>query len=115
MPKAPQSVNLEEGLPSREQAYAKLDAALEQARKNGVRVLKVIHGYGSTGKGGVLRFAVRGYLRRRKDKREIAIFVSGEDWSKFEERSRELLARAPELASDQDLGRKNKGITLVLL
>lgn len=72
MPKAPQSVNLEEGLPSREQAYAKLDAALEQAR-------------------------------------------SGEDWSKFEERSRELLARAPELASDQDLGRKNKGITLVLL
>jgi hypothetical protein len=108
-------VNLEEGLPSREQAYQKLDAALERARKDGVSVLKVIHGYGSSGTGGVLRFAVRSFLRQRKEKGEIALFVNGESWSSYEERSKAILKKAPEYCLDSDLGRANKGITLILL
>ena len=45
-------INFEEGFPTRDQAYQKLEAALARARKDGVAVLKVIHGYGSTGTGG---------------------------------------------------------------
>ena len=108
-------INLEEGFPNRDQAYQKLEAALARARKDGVAVLKVIHGYGSTGAGGVLRFAVRGFLRQRKEKGEIAGFVNGESWSSFDERSKSLFARAPELILDNDVGRGNKGITLILL
>jgi hypothetical protein len=108
-------LNLEEGFPTRDQAYQKLDAALARARKDGIAVPKVIHGYGSTGAGGVLRFAVRGFLRQRKDKGEIAAFVNGESWSSFDERSKLIFAKAPELVVDSDLGRGNKGITLVLL
>jgi hypothetical protein len=108
-------LNLEEGFPTRDQAYQKLDAALARARKDGIAVLKVIHGYGSTGAGGVLRFAVRGFLRQRKDKGEIAAFVNGEGWSSFDERSKLIFAKAPELVMDSDVGRGNKGITLVLL
>jgi hypothetical protein len=108
-------INLEEGFPTRDQAYQKLEAALAQARKDGVAVLKLIHGYGSTGTGGVLRFALRGFLRQRKEKGDIAAFVNGESFSSFDERSKALLAKAPELILDRDLGRANKGITLVLL
>jgi Smr domain len=108
-------VNLEEGFPTRDQACQKLEAALARARKDGVAVLKVIHGYGSSGAGGVLRFAIRGFLRQRKDKGEIAAFVNGESWSSFDERSKLLFAKAPELILDSDVGRGNKGITLVLL
>jgi hypothetical protein len=108
-------VNLEEGFPTRDQAYQKLDAALARARKDGIAVLKVIHGYGSTGAGGVLRFAIRGFLRQRKDKGEITAFVNGESWSSFDERSKTLFAKVPQLIVDSDLGRGNKGITLVLL
>ena len=108
-------VNLEEGFPTRDQACQKLEAALARARKDGVAVLKVIHGYGSSGAGGVLRFAIRGFLRQRKDKSEIAAFVNGESWSSFDERSKLLFAKAPELILDSDVGRGNKGITLVLL
>jgi hypothetical protein len=108
-------INLEEGFPTRDQACQKLEAALARARKDGVAVLKVIHGYGSTGAGGVLRFAIRGFLRQRKERGEIAAFVNGESFSSFEERSKALLAKAPELVLDGDLGRANKGITLVLL
>ncbi len=90
-------VNLEEGFPTRDQAYQKLEAALARARKDGIAVLKVIHGYGSTGAGGVLRFAIRGYLRQRKEKKEIVAFVNGESLSSFDERSKLLFARVPEL------------------
>ena len=108
-------VNLEEGFPTRDQAYQKLEAALTRARNDGIAALKVIHGYGSSGAGGVLRFAIRGYLRQRKDKGEITAFVNGESWSSFDERSKLIFAKLPELVLDSDVGRGNKGITLVLL
>jgi Smr domain-containing protein len=108
-------INLEEGFPTRDEACQKLEVALARARKDGVGVLKVIHGYGSSGVGGVLRFVIRGFLRQCKERGEIAAFVNGESFSSFEERSKALLAKAPELVLDSDLGRANKGITLVML
>jgi len=108
-------INLEEGFPTRDQAFQKLEAALGRARKDAIAVVKVIHGYGSTGTGGVLRFAIRSFLRQRKEQGEIAAFVNGESWSSFEARSKLLFAKVPELLLDSDLGRGNKGITLVLL
>jgi hypothetical protein len=108
-------LNLEDGFPTRDQAFQKLEAALSGARKDGIAVLKIIHGYGSTGSGGVLRFAARNFLRRKKDKGEIAMFVNGESFSSFEERSKSLLAKCPQLLLDRDLGQANRGITLVLL
>jgi len=108
-------INLEEGFPTRDQAYQKLEVALARARKDGIAVLKVIHGYGSSGEGGVLRFAIRSFLRQRKEQGEIAAFVNGESWSSFDERSKALFAKVPELMLDSDVGRANKGMTLVLL
>jgi hypothetical protein len=108
-------INLEEGFPTRDQACQKLEAALTRARKDGIGALKLIHGYGSTGAGGVLRFAIRGFLRQRKEKGEIVAFINGESWSSFDERSKLLFAKVPELVLDSDVGRGNKGITLVLL
>ena len=43
------------------------------------------------------------------------MFVNGESWSSYDARSKALLAKAPDLLVDSDLGRANKGITLVLL
>lgn len=109
------TVNLEQGLPDRNEARRRLDAAIAKARKDGMPALKLIHGYGSSGQGGTLRFAIRGYLRQMKDRGEIALFVNGESFSQFEERSRELLRKVPELIVDPELGAGNKGVTFVLL
>jgi Smr domain-containing protein len=108
-------VNLETGLPDRVQALERIKVALTQARKNGTTVLKIVHGYGSSGVGGILRPVVRNFLRQAKEKREIRLFVNGESFSSFDQRSKDLLAQAPQLLLDRDLGRANKGITLVLI
>ncbi len=108
-------VNLEEGFPSREEALRRLEAAIARAHHKGVRVLKIIHGYGSSGVGGILRPVVRNFLRQAKERGQMTLFVNGESFSSFEGRSKELLGQAAQLLLDKDLGRGNRGITLVLL
>ena len=108
-------LNIEPGSPTRDQALLRVSEGLARAQKDGARVLKVIHGYGSTGQGGVLRFAVRNFLRQAKEKGEIKLFVNGEDFKTSDERAWELVKKAPEAKADQDFGGKNKGVTLVLL
>jgi hypothetical protein len=109
------TVNLEQALPSVEQARAKLVAEIERARSAGFQLLKIIHGYGSHGIGGDLRFALQATLRQMTHAREITDCIYGENWRTGDERTWELLKRYSELKSDPDLGRGNRGITLVVL
>lgn len=109
------TVILKEGMPSVEQARARLQGEIQTARQSGIKVLKVVHGYGSTGVGGDLRIALQSTLRQMADRHEIRDCIYGENWRKSDERSWELLKQMPELKADVDLGRGNKGMTLVLL
>lgn len=47
--------------------------------------------------------------------KEIRDCIWGENWRTSDERSWELLKRMPELKAESDLGRGNKGISLVVL
>jgi len=109
------TVILKEGMPSIEQARARLLSEIQIARQGGVKVLKLVHGYGSTGVGGDLRIALQSTLRQMVDRREIRECIYGENWRTSDERTWDVLKRLPELKGDSDLGRGNKGITMVLL
>ena len=107
--------NLEIGWPTANEALLRLDFELARARRAGAAVVKVIHGYGSSGTGGVLREVVQAELRQLVEQREIRAFVAGEDWRISNETSWDMQKRVPELKQDRDLGRMNKGISMVLL
>ncbi len=109
------TVILKEGMPSVEQARARLRSEIQIAQQSGVKVLKVVHGYGSTGVGGELRIALQATSRQMATQREICNCIYGENWRTSDERTWELLKRVPELKSDHDLGRGNRGITLIVL
>ncbi|MGD0932397.1 MAG: Smr/MutS family protein [Candidatus Korobacteraceae bacterium] len=109
------TVILKEGMPSVEQARARLASEIQTARNNGVSILKIVHGYGSTGVGGDLRIALQSTLRQMAAKGDIRDCIYGENWRTSDERSWNLLKRIPELKADSDLGKGNKGITIVLL
>lgn len=108
-------IDLEAGFPDRVQALKKLEGALAEAQRRKITVLKIVHGYGSSGVGGILRPVVRNFLRRARERGAIRLFVNGESFSSYDLRSKELMAQAPQLVLDKDLGKANKGITLVLL
>jgi hypothetical protein len=109
------TVILKEGMPSVEQARARLHGEILAAQQGGVRALKIVHGYGSSGVGGDLRIALQSTLRQMVSSREIRECIYGENWRKSDERSWELLKHMPQLKDDSDLGKGNKGITIVIL
>jgi hypothetical protein len=115
MGSAIKTVILKEGMPSVEQARARLLTEIQLARQGGVKILKVVHGYGSTGVGGDLRIALQSTLRQMAGRREIRECIYGESWRTSDERTWDVLKRVPELKADSDLGKGNKGITIVLL
>lgn len=102
-------------MPSVEEARRRVADAIRQARRSGVRALKIIHGYGSTGKGGKLCIGLRKSFALRKKEGVIKDFIPGEDFSIFDARVLELLEAVTELRGDPDLNATNEGITIVWL
>jgi len=73
------TVNLEEGMPEVRQALSRLDSELARARKEGCELVKLIHGYGSTGAGGEIRIAVQKRLREMVVAGDIGGCIFGEN------------------------------------
>lgn len=109
------TINIELGRPTLEEARRSVIAHIRQAKEAGVRVLKVIHGYGSTGKGGVLCVGLRKSFRLRRKEGVIRDFIPGEDFDVFDETTLKLFQEVPEVRGDGDLGRVNEGVTVLWL
>jgi len=107
------TINVEADLPSLDEARRRVMEAIRDARRSGVRALKIIHGYGSSGKGGKLNVGLRKSFALRKKEKVIKDFIPGEDFSIFEDRVLELLEAIPALRADSDLNSTNEGITIV--
>ena len=110
-----QVINLESGMPTVEMARTHMNHMLRMAKASRVKVVKLIHGYGSSGKGGAIRRDVHKTLQEKKAKGEIKAFVRGEDFSMFDADSRRIVDACPSMRKDIDYGRQNHGITVVLL
>lgn len=109
------TVNLKSDMPSVQEALQRLDRELAVARQGKVALIKIIHGYGSSGAGGDIRLAVQKRLHAWAEAGQICGCIFGEDWSKTDDATWRLLQSQAELKSDPDLGRRNQGITIVLL
>ena len=108
-------LNLEQGMPTVDAAMGWLEAELAAARKMGRPALKLIHGYGSSGRGGKIRTACRKYLREQAAAGRVRLVIAGEEFSIFSEETRRSFALCGELRQDRDLDGENRGVTFVLL
>jgi hypothetical protein len=107
--------NVETGMPTLEEARRLVIEEIKRAKREGARVLKVIHGYGSSGKGGALCIGLRKSFGLRKKEGVIKDFIAGEGFSIFEEKVLALLEAVPELRGDLDLNAINEGVTILWL
>jgi hypothetical protein len=88
-----------------------LNDALRQVRLSTFfRILKVIHGYGSSGKGGSTKTLVRNwaFLQRRS----VRAIIEGERYSLFDPQTQALRQVVGEY-DDPDLHSPNAGISLI--
>jgi hypothetical protein len=108
-------VNLKSDMPAVSEALQRLDREINLARQQKQSLLKLIHGYGSSGTGGDIRIAVQIRLQQLLEASQIRGCIFGENWSTTDEATWRLVQAQPQLKSDPDLGRRNHGITIVLL
>jgi hypothetical protein len=109
------TINLEHGRPFVAEAIKKLLCEIQAARIEQVRVLTVIHGYGSSGKGGAIRDECRKSLDYLLSTGEIKGYIPGEDFSSRAGLVKALLRQFPELTNNRNLDRRNPGVTLVIM
>jgi hypothetical protein len=102
-------------MPQVHEALQRLDRELALARQEKAKLLKLVHGYGSSGEGGDIRIGVQRRLLEMIQNGQIRGCIFGENWSKSDEAAWKLLQAHAEIKSDPDLGRRNQGITIVLI
>jgi hypothetical protein len=112
---AVRTFNVEASFPTLDEARRLVQEEIRRAKREKVQVLKIIHGYGSTGKGGTLKFGLRKSFQLRKKEKVIKDFIPGEDFSIFDKKVLELVNAISELRSDSDLNATNEGISILIL
>lgn len=106
------TINLEQGLPTVEEALRRLKNGLSTAKMSGKRAVILIHGYGSTGTGGAIKSAVAKALRDPALVGMVRDFVPGESW---DSRKSGFVSACPALSEQNRFLSGNAGITVVLL
>ena len=108
-------LNLKENSPSVSEALAILDINFEIYKNSGVKVVKIIHGYGSHGVGGAICLELRRYLRQLKNQNKIKDYLYGDEWDISNTKCFQILTNLSTHYLDKDLNHKNPGITIVVL
>jgi len=108
------TVNLKEGLPVVEEALQRMTRKLYESRLQGTKLVRLVHGYGSTGSGGAIKLAVRRELETARRDGAIKDYVSGEDYQ-HSDAGRKLRSRFPQLKATVRTDQQNPGITFVAL
>ena len=96
-------------------ALQRMERELALARQTHAQLLKLVHGYGSSGVGGDIRIAVQKSLMAMVQSGQIRSCIFGENWSKSDDTAWRLLQSHPRLKTDSDLDRDNRGITIVVI
>jgi len=105
-------VNLERGYPARDMALREMVNQLQTCKRMGCRAVVLIHGYGSTGTGGLIRTAVRAKLKEPSLSGLVRKYCGGEDWINSK---KEMLDFCNQLKDYETRISGNPGVTVVIL
>jgi len=95
-------------------AIANIETEINICRLEGIKVLKIIHGYGSHGTGGEIKRALIPWLKINKRRHFIADYISGETFP-TSPRAETFKSICPEIIGDTELYYANPGVTVILL
>ena len=111
---AVRTIDVEAGLPTVADALRRLQAQLDRARADGVRVVRVIHGWGSmSGGGGKIRAAAGHWLRGEHAEGRVGAVLFGDNFASTCPPARDFLRRHPALRPYERSDRNNSGIAFV--
>lgn len=109
------TLDIKSNMPPSDVACANLEIEIESLKNSDIKMIKVIHGYGSHGVGGEIKRLMNQRLTLLKKSNKIKDFINCEKMSKDYIDKKCLYENFPELTLDSDLKNYNSGITLIFL
>ena len=109
------TLNLKEFMPTVDQALKMIELEIELCKKEGTKVLKVIHGYGSSGVGGEIKKALKNWAKISKRKKLFVDFIRGEEFLGESDKVKSAKEICPEIIGDIDLFHANPGLSLIVI
>ena len=107
------TINLKENNPTVQEAIANLEIAIELYGEM-LKGMKIIHGYGSHGKGGNILLELNKFLPLAKKQKKIKDYIKGIDWCFANEKTFKFITSCHEASLDCDLNSGNIGITVLI-
>ncbi len=109
------TINLEQENYTVDHALKMVEIEIENAKLEGEVALKIVHGYGSHGVGGVILLSLRPLLVKWKRKGFIKNYFFGDKWNLFDVDTQRILQRDKSIYGDKDFYCSNPGITIIEL
>ena len=104
-------INIKEDMPTVNEAMDVLRRYVEGCKRG--KCVVIVHGYGSSGKGGAIRTKARQWLEAQRKAGKIKTVINGEDISIFNFDARDLKKKHPELEAYFKVC--NHGVTVIEL
>lgn len=108
-------INIKQDMPDSDYAIHIMQKEIAISRFAHIPVVVVIHGYGSSGKGGTIKKRVQEELKDMQHYGKIQAFVTGDQWTEHNEVCQKILQICPDVELKEDLYLKNSGVTVILL
>ncbi len=106
-------INIKQDMPLVADAMRYLQDSIAKLKRNKYEYVLIIHGYGSTGKGGAICEKTRKWLKSQERNCKIKTVIFGEDFTLFNFKALELKNKYQEL--EQLMRVCNNGVTVVEL
>lgn len=107
------TINLEENMPTVIDAMDNLKQSIALAKATKTKVMVIIHGYGSSGRGGAICKSARQWLKAQERNGKFKTVIFGENFDLFNEQARIIKDKYPD--TKEQFGRCNNGITILEL
>lgn len=109
-------LNVENSKLTVSEALAQIEAEVDALKLlNAPCVLKIIHGYGSSGNGGEIKKSLPQFLHTLKSRAKICDYTANSKFSPLSAKYKKYTKIFPALVLDSDLKNLNPGITLVFI
>ena len=109
-------INFKETFPSVDVAIGQVEIEIDRYKKIPNTVIKVIHGHGSHGVGGVIRLELRNRLHQLVKQKKIKAFLPGETLTTNKLDAQDFNPTTyNKILLDEDMLRLNPGITFIVV
>lgn len=108
-------IDIKSHMPPADVACAELEIRLESLKHSQVKILKVVHGYGSHGVGGEIKKQMNLLLFKLKKEKKIVDYVNGDRLGEDFIQKNALYEKYPSLILDADLKNYNSGVSIIIL